>query len=152
MNARDLALGTLGTEANTIIACGVGKWLPSHIAMRFRELQRRNHDDPLDDLFSNGLLVTTENADEYMEIIGMVEMMDICRTSPIDRRSMARLFTATGRALYTSRQSTKCVIDHGHSVGILSKQVIAAMPHIYINDQMADYGTPRTLSLAVSPV
>ncbi|KAG1835948.1 hypothetical protein F4604DRAFT_1943918 [Suillus subluteus] len=137
MNYCNLALSTLGRDASQMIIGGIDRWLPSHIAMRFREIQRRHHYDPLDDLASNGFLVTVQNTDEYLEIFGMVEMMDTCSKLSKDRSSMARFFTAAGRALYRSRQGKICVVEYDDS--------------LIMSQLMADDGTPKDVNLHRDP-
>jgi hypothetical protein len=111
-----LALRTLSKEARQVIIGGLGRWLPSHIAMRFREIQGFDHSDPLDDLIAHGLLITARNKEEFFEIFGMAEMMVKCQEISVDRGSMARFFVAVGHALYTTRQGSECSVEYGHNI------------------------------------
>ncbi|KAG2108242.1 uncharacterized protein F5147DRAFT_773823 [Suillus discolor] len=102
INCRSMALSTLGGYAHQILVGGFGRWLPSHIAMHFREIQAIDYNELLENLVANGLLVTAQNTEEFLEIFAMAEMMVICQQLSVDRGSMARFFTAAGRALYAS--------------------------------------------------
>ncbi|KAG1844919.1 hypothetical protein C8R48DRAFT_780143 [Suillus tomentosus] len=115
-NCRRLSVSTLGSSARQIIVGGFGKWLPSHVAMRFREIQGLDDNDPLDNLVANGLLVTAKSSEEYLEIFGMAEMMATCQELSADRGAMSRFFTAAGRALYVSRTGKECVVEYGQTV------------------------------------
>ncbi|KAG2083494.1 hypothetical protein BD769DRAFT_1390943, partial [Suillus cothurnatus] len=121
INARSLALRTLGRDAREIIIGCIGRWLPSHMAMRFREIQGLDHNDPLDNLVSNGLLVTARSTDEYLEIFGMVEMMATCQEIFKDRASVSQFFTAAGRILYTLRKGRTCVVQYGQTLGSMDE-------------------------------
>jgi hypothetical protein len=91
---------------------GFGRWLPSHIAMRFREIQGLHYDDPMENL-GDGLLMYGASDDEFFEIFGMSEMMAICKELIVDRGAMARFFTAVGRALHSSRLGRHCAVEYG---------------------------------------
>ncbi|KAG2045543.1 hypothetical protein BDR06DRAFT_1015540 [Suillus hirtellus] len=121
-----MSLSTLGDDAREILIGGFGKWLPSHVAMRFREIQGLNHDEPLENLVSNGLLLTAQNTDEFLEIFGMAEMMATCQELLVDRGAMARFFTVAGHALYTSCKGKDCVVEYGQTLGI-RKQIADAV-------------------------
>ncbi|KAG1789582.1 uncharacterized protein HD556DRAFT_1311176 [Suillus plorans] len=125
MNFRRLALSTLGSDAHKIIVGGFGKWLPSHVAMRFREIQGLDHNDPLDNLVANGLLLTAKHLEEYLEIFGMAEMMATCQELSADRGAMSRFFTAAGRAIYISRTGKECVVEYGQTVPSTNELIIA---------------------------
>ncbi|KAG1784506.1 uncharacterized protein HD556DRAFT_1451705 [Suillus plorans] len=116
-NCRNISLRTLGSNAREVLIGGFGKWLPSHVAMRFREIQGLDHDDPLDKLVDSGLLVTARNVDEYLEIFGMVEMMATCKELLVDRAAMAQFFITAGRALYKSHSGKECVVEYGNDLG-----------------------------------
>lgn len=122
-NCRRISVSTLGSRARQIIVGGFGKWLPSHVAMRFREIQGLDHDDPLDNLVANGLLVTAKSSEEYLEIFGMAEMMATCQELSADRGAMSRFFTAAGRALYVSRTGKECVVEYGQTVQSIDELV-----------------------------
>ncbi|KAG1786395.1 uncharacterized protein HD556DRAFT_1449772 [Suillus plorans] len=112
-NLQRMSLQTLGDSARQILIGGFGRWLPSHIAMRFREIQGLDHNETLENLMENGLLITARNQEEFCEIFGMVEMMAKCQELSVDRGGMARFFTAVGRGLYTSHQGSKCSVEYG---------------------------------------
>ncbi|KIK31807.1 hypothetical protein CY34DRAFT_111232, partial [Suillus luteus UH-Slu-Lm8-n1] len=76
---RNNSITALGTHARTYIVAGLGRWLSSHIAMRFREIQGLAHDDPLDDLVLRGYLIAAKNTDEFLELFGMAELMFKCQ-------------------------------------------------------------------------
>jgi hypothetical protein len=97
------------------------------MAMRFREIQGLDHNDPLDNLVSNGLLVTARSTDEYLEIFGMVEMMATCQEIFKDRASVSQFFTAAGRILYTLRKGRTCVVQYGQTLGSMDELVIAVI-------------------------
>ncbi|KAG2046008.1 hypothetical protein BDR06DRAFT_977797 [Suillus hirtellus] len=112
----DNASTQIGTELNgvdMILVGGFGRWLPSHIAMRFREIQGLDHNETLENLVENGLLITARSHEEFCEIFGMVEMMAKCQELSVDRGGMARFFTAVGHGLYTSNQGSKCSVEYG---------------------------------------
>ncbi|KAG1816610.1 hypothetical protein EV424DRAFT_1348130 [Suillus variegatus] len=108
-----IALQTLSGCARQLLVDGFGKWLPSHIAMRFREIQGLDHNESLENLVENGLLITARSYDEFLEIFGMAEMMMKCQDLLVDRGGMARFFTAAGHALHTSRQGKECLVEYG---------------------------------------
>lgn len=81
--------------------------------MRFREIQGLDHNESLENLVENGLLITARSYDEFLEIFGMAEMMMKCQDLLVDRGGMARFFTAAGHALHTSRQGKECLVEYG---------------------------------------
>ncbi|KAG2108263.1 uncharacterized protein F5147DRAFT_773847 [Suillus discolor] len=96
-----ISLNNLGDDAQEILVGCLGKWLPSHVAMRFREIQGLDHDEPLENLVSNGILLTARSTDEFLEIFGMAEMIATCQELLVECGAMARFFTVAGHALYT---------------------------------------------------
>jgi len=105
--------------------------------MRFRELQGLDFKDPLDDLVANGLLMTARNEEEFLEIFGMVEMISTCQELLVDRGAMAQFFMVAGKALYTSRQGTRCVVEYGQTLGL--------------QRNTADTGASRDIKMDVDP-
>ncbi|KAG1720987.1 uncharacterized protein EDB91DRAFT_1256743 [Suillus paluster] len=112
-DCRMLALRTLGRHARQMLVGGFGRWLPSHIAMRLREIQGFDHTESLDDLVTNGVLITARSHAEFLEIYGMAEMMAKCQDLLVDRGSMARFFSVVGHALYTTCQGSECSVEYG---------------------------------------
>ncbi|KAG2063552.1 hypothetical protein BDR04DRAFT_1163562 [Suillus decipiens] len=107
------SLATLGDCPRKTLIHSFGVWLISHIAMRFREIQGLHDNDPLDEIFSNGSLLTARNSDEFLEIFGMTEMMNVCDELGVDRSAMTRFFTAVGRTLYESQSGKLCIVEYG---------------------------------------
>ncbi|KAG2352386.1 hypothetical protein BDR07DRAFT_1498424 [Suillus spraguei] len=110
------SLATLGDCLRKTLIDSFGVWLTSHIAMRFREIQGLHDDDPLDNIFSDGSLLTTWNSDEFLEIFGMVEMMNMCDELYVKRSAMTRFFTAVGRTLYQSQSGKLCNVEYGQTL------------------------------------
>jgi hypothetical protein len=110
------SLATLGDCPRKTLIDSFGVWLTSHIAMRFREIQGLHDDDPLDNIFSDGSLLTTWNSDEFLEIFGMVEMMNMCDELYVKRSAMTRFFTAVGRTLYQSQSGKLCNVEYGQTL------------------------------------
>ncbi|KAG1758633.1 hypothetical protein EV702DRAFT_1053790, partial [Suillus placidus] len=118
LNCRKIALSALGGYARQLIIGGFGGWLPSHIAMRLREIQGLDHTESLEAFMENGLLVTARSKEEFFEIFGMVEMMVKCQDLLIDRGQMATFFSAVGQHLYISRQGSECSLEYGQDIGL----------------------------------
>ncbi|KAG2029294.1 hypothetical protein BDR03DRAFT_1018594 [Suillus americanus] len=134
---RNRSITALGTHAREYIIVGLGKWLSSHIAMRFREIQGLAHDDPLNDLVLQGYLISATDEEEFLELFGMAELMFRCQDLRVCRGQMARFFRVVGRALYLSREKITCVIDHGRSRASMLEQVTFTLDlHVY--DHIAD--------------
>ncbi|KAG2087843.1 hypothetical protein BD769DRAFT_1396428 [Suillus cothurnatus] len=98
------SLATLGDCPCKILICGFRVWLTSHIAMQICKIQELHCDDPLDNLFSDRLLLTAWNSNEFLEMLGMAEMMNI---------AMAQFFTAIGGALYELHSVNACIVGYG---------------------------------------
>ena len=143
-----LALRTLSRQAREVIIDGFGRWLPSHIAMRFREIQGFNHSDPLDDLISNGLLITARSNEEFLEVFGMAEMMVKCQELLVDRGSMARFFIAVGHALYTTRHDAQCLVEYGHDIAI---SFGPQEPHKTLSLTLSRHGEPTVMDQTHNP-
>lgn len=136
---RNNSITALGTHARTYIVAGLGRWLSSHIAMRFREIQGLAHDDPLDDLVLRGYLIAAKNTDEFLELFGMAELMFKCQDLLVCRSKMSQFFRVVGRALYVSREDISCVVEYGRDHASVQEQVIRFTSHSHICDQIADY-------------
>jgi hypothetical protein len=113
MEFRNLSLTTLGGRARNIFLGGFGRWLPSHIAMRFREIQGLDYTDSLDRLVFRGLVIDAANQEEFLEIYGMAEMMATCEAIVVDRGAMAQFFTNAGRAIYEKRMGKGSLVKDG---------------------------------------
>jgi hypothetical protein len=120
------------------MVAGLGRWLSSHIAMRFREIQGLAHDDPLDDLVLRGYLISAKNTDEFLELFGMAELLFKCQDLLVCRRKMSQFFMVVGRALYVSREEISCVVEYGRDHALMQEQVIPFTSHSHICDQIAD--------------
>ncbi|KAG1847425.1 hypothetical protein F4604DRAFT_1935936 [Suillus subluteus] len=112
-----ISLSTLGENAREIIVGGFGRWLSSHVAMRFREIQGLDDNEPLEDFVANGLLIRARSTDEFLELFGMAEMMNRCQELFVDRGAMARFFTTAGKALYISKEGRDCVVQYDEEYG-----------------------------------
>lgn len=111
-----MALSSLGGHAHQLLISGFGRWLPSHIAMRLREIQGLDHNESLENFMENGLLITARGPEEFYEIFGMAEMMTKCQDLCIDRGQMAQFFSAIGHHLYITRQGTECKLEYGQNI------------------------------------
>jgi hypothetical protein len=140
-----------------VLVSGFGQWLPSHIAMRFREIQGLDHTESLENLIENGHLVTAKSYDEFLEIFGMVEMIIKCQDLLVDRGGMARFFIAAGQALYTSRQGAECSVEYGQEfpVSISTQAEFETITsgdsgmYVYCGVRRRDHGAQHDSSRAV---
>lgn len=131
---RKRSISALGTPARAYIVGGLGKWLSSHIAMRFREIQGLAHDDPLDGLVLQANLISARNTEEFLELFGMAELMFRCQNLPVCRGKMARFFRIAGHALYVSREEVTCIVQYGRVLASMKEQeqVIPFTSHIQV--------------------
>ncbi|KAG1718052.1 uncharacterized protein EDB91DRAFT_1090353 [Suillus paluster] len=151
LNCRQIALKALGGSGRQLLIRGFGRWLPSHIAMRMREIQGLDHNDSLENLLENGLLMTARTKEEFFEVFGMVEMMTKCQSISIDRGEMAKFFSGVGHYLYMSRQGSECSLEYGLDIGLsiehqshldLSK---ISRPSIHSLGLISDSGAPMNV-------
>jgi hypothetical protein len=132
-----LALRTLSGYAHEMLVDGFGSWLPSHIAMRLREIQGFDHTESLENLVADGVLLLLDSPD-FLEIFGMAEMMAKCQDLLFDRGSMSRFFIAVGQALYKTRQGSEfCSVEYGKNIALSITQPTSSR-----NSSCVHFGAP----------